>query len=123
MRVGPRALVVEADPALRRQLLRALEAGGLRVDEARDGSAAVAAVSMSSPDVIVFDLALSDLPPLDVLGAVRRRSAAPVVLVAGPDEEDDRSLAMELGAGGAVGKPVHDGELLDEVRRALAGSA
>jgi DNA-binding response OmpR family regulator len=120
MRVAPRALLVEADPTLRRQLLRALEAGGFTVEEARDGSAAVAAVSMSTPDVIVFDLGMSDLPPLDVLGAVRRRSGAPVVLVAGPDEEDDRSVAMELGAGGAVAKPVCDAELLDEVRRAIA---
>lgn len=120
MNVGPRALLVEADPTLRSQLFHALEGGGFVVDEARDGSAAVASVSMRAPDVIVFDLGLSDLPPLDVLGAVRRRTAAPVVLVAGPDEEEDRLVAIELGAVGAVGKPVRDAELLDEVRRALA---
>jgi len=114
-----RALVVEADPVLRTQLVRALERDGFTVLEARDGSAAMATASLSALDVVVLDLALPDLPALDVLGVIRRRGTHAIVLVAGPEHQEDRDVALSLGAGGAVDKPVEDGEFLDQVHRAL----
>lgn len=114
-----KALVVEADAGLRTQLLRALEGEGFTVVEARDGSAAMAELSLSSPDVVVLDLALPDLPGLDVLGALRRGGATAIVLVAGAEHADDREVGLSLGAGGAVDKPVRDADLVAEVRRAL----
>lgn len=114
-----RALLVESDPALRMQLVRTLEAEGFTVDEARTGSAAVASVSISTPDVVVLSLALPDLPALDVLGAVRRRGDAPVVLVWGTGEDEDADIGITLGAEGSVRRPVDDGELVRQLRRAL----
>jgi DNA-binding response OmpR family regulator len=121
-RARPRALVVEADPTVRMQLFRALEDGGFTVVEARDGTAAVASVTLTPPDVVVLDLRLPDLRALDVLGAVRRGGAGRVVLVAGPDEDEDRDVGLSLGAAGAVGKPVCPDELLAAVREALASA-
>ena len=117
--VRPRALVVESDPTLRIELLRTLEAGGFSVVEASDGSAAVASVTLSRPDVVVLDLGLPDLPGLDVLGAVRRSGAGGVVLLTGPGQEEDRDVGLSLGAAAAIGKPVCHDELLAEVRRVI----
>ena len=116
-----KALLVESDAGLRTQLLRALEGEGFSVVEVRDGSAAVAAVRLSAPDVVVLDLSLPDLPGLDVLGALRRGGAEAIVLGAGADQQEDRDVGLSLGAGGAVDKPVQDADLVAEVRRALAG--
>jgi DNA-binding response OmpR family regulator len=116
----PTALLVEADPSARTTMYHALQDGGFTVVEARDGTAAVAAVAMHPPDVVVLDLGLTDLRALDVLGAVRRSGAGRVVLVAGPEHDEDRAVGLSLGASGSVDRPVCPVALLTEVRQALA---
>jgi DNA-binding response OmpR family regulator len=115
----PRALLVEADASVRSSLVHALDDAGFTVAVARNGSAAIAAVSLSVPDVVVLDLDVPDLPALDVLGAVRRAGADRVVLLAGPGREEDGEVGVTLGAAASLGKPVAVAALLASLREAL----
>ena len=66
---GPRILVVDDEPAIRRVLRIALASQSYAVSEAETGRAALAAVADSGTDLVVLDLGL---PVLDGLSVLRR---------------------------------------------------
>jgi DNA-binding response OmpR family regulator len=97
-------LVVEDDADIRNSIAAALKLLGLRVAEAGNGRAGLAAVAQERPHLILLDL---EMPILDGAGFAQelRREGydTPVIVMsAHPDAE---RIAGEIGAVGTITKP------------------
>jgi two-component system OmpR family response regulator len=99
-------LVVEDDSVLSAALVRALSQGGYAVDSVTDGEAANLALSTTSYDLVVLDIALPKVDGLSVLRRLRdRRSNVPVLVLTARDTLDERVEGLDLGADDYMTKP------------------
>jgi two-component system OmpR family response regulator len=122
-----RALVVEDDPDLNRQLVGALEDAGYVVDKATDGEEAHYLGETEPYDIVILDLGLPQMDGLTVLEQWRREERnMPVIILTARDRWSDKVAGMDAGADDYLAKPFHMEELLARVRaqvRRAAGHA
>jgi DNA-binding response OmpR family regulator len=112
-----RVLVIEDEPRILAFLARGLEAEGLTVDGARDGSTGLELALAEPYDLVVLDLLLPGLDGLAVLRELQRaRPELPVVIVSARSDLPTKLRGFELGARDYVGKPFSLDELLARVR-------
>ena len=111
-----RILVVEDEPNLRRTLRVNLIARGYDVEEATDGEEALARAAVLKPDLMLLDLGLPKLDGLDVIGAFRLWSRAPVLVLTARGSEADKVAALDLGADDYLTKPFGMDELFARIR-------
>jgi DNA-binding response OmpR family regulator len=120
---APLVLVVEDEPPIAELVRGYLQRDGLRVRVAHDGSAALAAVAVDRPALVLLDIGL---PGMDGTQVCRRLREAgnwtPVLFVTARDDEVDRVLGLELGADDYVTKPFSPRELVARVRAVLRRS-
>jgi DNA-binding response OmpR family regulator len=109
-------LVVEDDPGIAAQLVRALVRGGYQVDHVVTGSEAL---RRGDPDVVLLDLELPDTDGVHVCRQLRQRSDAAIIVVTAYGEETDRVVALDAGADDYLVKPFGLGELLARIRAVL----
>jgi two-component system, OmpR family, response regulator MprA len=113
-------LVVDDDPPIRRMLDRTLAAEGYAVESAADGGAALAAIELSAPDLIVLDVAMPGVDGLAVCRRLRAKGlATPVLLLTARDDLRDRVEGLDAGADDYLVKPFATEELLARVRALL----
>ncbi len=104
-------LVAEDDEALRRMLVVALEACGLRVDAVEDGrrlstELGTARALGRTPTVVLTDLAMPSLTGIDVIAECAAHSDRPAfVVITGTPSPGLRDLARSLGAVDLFPKP------------------
>ncbi len=113
---GPRILVVDDDDGIRRFLRIALQARGYSVFEAASAAAALAAVAVVHPDVIILDLGLPDGNGVDVTRQLSDRAQIPILILTVRDQEEDKIAALEAGADDYLTKPFGVGELHARLR-------
>jgi len=122
--VGHRVLVVDDDPTVSDVVRRYLEQDGCRVRLAADGLAALAAVAVETPDLVILDLMLGGIDGLEVCRRLRRdQPFLPVVMLTALGEEADRVVGLEMGADDYVTKPFSPRELVLRVRSVLRRTA
>jgi two-component system, OmpR family, KDP operon response regulator KdpE len=114
-----RILLVDDEAALLRVLSPALAAAGFAVLTAANGEEARRVCAQAGPDVILLDLGLPDVDGMELIGAFKEWSEAPVIVVSARHNETDRVTALDLGAHDYVTKPFHMAELIARVRAAL----
>ncbi len=113
-----RVLLVEGNPAMRNalaQLLRA-EAGGQRVDEAKNGAEALMLAHVSRPDLVLIQ---ADLPVMSGIDVVRRlRAEYPDLCLIGMTlfENADKAEAMRAAGADAVVSKSEPDELVNAMR-------
>jgi two-component system, OmpR family, KDP operon response regulator KdpE len=120
---GPRVLVVDDEPAIRRFLCTSLTVHAYSVFEAANGQEALAAVLAHRPDLVILDLGLPDLDGVDVTRLLREWTAVPVIILTVQDQEGAKIAALDAGADDYVTKPFGMGELLARMRAALRRAA
>jgi two-component system KDP operon response regulator KdpE len=120
---GPRVLVVDDEPAIRRFLCTSLTAHDYSVFEAVNGQEALAAVLAHRPDLVILDLGLPDLDGIEVTRLLRGWSTVPVIILTVQEQESAKIAALDAGADDYVTKPFGMGELLARMRVALRRSA
>ena len=119
---GPTVLVVDDDAKIVRLVRTYLERAGYRVIDARDGSAALAAIKRDEPALVVLDIMLPELDGLSVLRALRRTSRTPVIVLSARGTVVDRIEGLETGADDYLPKPFSPAELVVRVKRVLERS-
>jgi DNA-binding response OmpR family regulator len=116
-------LVVDDDEKILRLVRMYLEREGFAVRDARDGQAALAAIALHDPALVVLDLMLPEIDGLSVLRAIRRRSRTPVIILSARGTVGDRIEGLESGADDYVPKPFSPAELILRVKRVLERTA
>jgi two-component system phosphate regulon response regulator PhoB len=115
-------LVVEDEQDLVDLLQFNLRGAGFDVQVATNAADALIAATERTPDLVLLDLMLPDLPGTEVcrkLKASPRTKSVPVIMVTARGEEVDRVVGFELGADDFVTKPFSMRELLLRVRAVL----
>jgi len=122
-----RALVVEDDPRIARDLEGVLGGAGFRVELATDGESAWFRGGTEDYDLIILDLGL---PKLDGLAVLKRWRAegrgTPVLILTARGSWTERVDGIEAGADDYLPKPFHMEELVARARalvRRAAGRA
>lgn len=112
-----RVLVVEDEQKVAEALREGLEAERHEVTVERTGTGAYARIHAEAFDLILLDLTLPGRDGMDVLKAVRQRTArTPVLVLSARDTVNDRVAGLEAGADDYLIKPFAFGELLARVR-------
>lgn len=117
-----RVLVVEDEPAVATLEADILGAAGLAVTVAPDGEAALAALAVARPDLVVLDLQLprvSGFRLLELLKGDPATAAVPVLVVTALDFAEARAVA-HAGAEGFLPKPFAPPALVAQAVRLLA---
>ena len=104
-----RVLVVDDDPVIRRVTQDVLTDEGFVVTTAENGVAALAAIELQSPDVILLDIGLPALSGYEVCRRLRSQpwgKRIVIIALTGWGQEEDRRKSREAGFDGHLVKPV-----------------
>lgn len=126
-------LVVDDDVEVGEAIRRVLERGGFAARVVNSAAAALAAVSENEPDVVVTDVIMPRQNGVDLIKALRARSARiGIVAISGggsfgpssykPDAISTHAYleaARQAGASEVLAKPFDMSALLDAVRRTV----
>jgi two-component system, OmpR family, KDP operon response regulator KdpE len=116
---GPRVLVVDDEPGIRRFLHVSLGARGYSVREASDGEEALQVVPAFRPDLIILDLGLPGIGGTEVTRSLRDWTHTPIIILSVQGDESAKIAALDAGADDYLTKPFGTGELLARMRAAL----
>ena len=120
---GPHLLLVEDDVPTRSALVANLRGHGFRVDEAGSAADGLRAFGARRPDLAIVDLGLPDRDGTEVVRAMRRDAATPILILSARGNEVDKVGALELGADDYVTKPFGLEELRARVNALLRRAA
>ena len=119
MTTGPKVLIVDDEPQIRRFLRASLQAHDYQVIEAENGKEGVRACTVQKPDLLILDLGLPDIDGLEVIKLVREWSTVPIIILSLRSDDPDKIEALDRGANDYVTKPFSMGELLARMRAVL----
>ena len=71
------------------------------------------------PDLVILDLGLPDRDGLEFIKTIRQADTTPILVVSARSNENDKVLALDLGANDYITKPFGNAELMARVRAAL----
>ena len=71
------------------------------------------------PDLVILDLGLPDKDGLEFIKTIRATDTTPILVVSPRSSENDKVLALDLGANDYITKPFGNAELMARVRAAL----
>jgi DNA-binding response OmpR family regulator len=117
--MGATVLVVEDERKLRDFIRSYLENAGFTVLSTGSGAEAITMASAASPDLVVLDLGLPDVPGETVARELRATSPTPILILTAKSSEEDRIRGLELGADDYVTKPFSPREVVLRVQAIL----
>jgi DNA-binding response OmpR family regulator len=101
----------------------ACEKEGYAVQEAENGTDALARLDSFRPDIVLLDLMLPDISGFDVCRDIRRAgSRVPIIILSAKSEEIDVVVGLEIGADDYIVKPFRPRELLARIAAHLRKS-
>jgi DNA-binding response OmpR family regulator len=112
-------LVVEDERKLRDFVRSYLERAGFTVLSTGSGAEALSMAADASPDLVVLDLGLPDVPGETVARELRAAGPTPILILTAKSAEEDRIRGLELGADDYVTKPFSPRELVLRVQAIL----
>lgn len=72
-----------------------------------------------SPDLVILDLMLPDIPGEDICKIIRERSKVPIIMLTAKSSEEERIRGLGIGADDYVVKPFSPRELIARVKALL----
>ncbi len=112
-------LVIEDEANICNLLETSLSTNGYQVvsvGSCRDG---ITMTLSYVPDLVILDLGLPDKDGLEYIKEIRKTDTTPILVVSARSNENDKVLALDLGANDYITKPFGNAELLARVRAAL----
>jgi two-component system, chemotaxis family, chemotaxis protein CheY len=119
-------LVVDDEPAVRESVRLVLVQAGYQVMEAEDGAQAMETVrSGNNPsllDAVILDLYMPNIHGQEVIFYIRSKFPhIPIIVLTGKPDVPDIIRSFDEGVVDFLVKPVHPGNLLAAVARAIQG--
>jgi DNA-binding response OmpR family regulator len=112
-----RILVVDDEPKLVHLVREVLTAMGYEVLAVRGGQAAIDAIALEQPDLVILDIMLADdVDGYEVARRVREFSDVPIIMLTAKARESDLLRGFEAGADDYLTKPFSAKELLARIR-------
>jgi DNA-binding response OmpR family regulator len=105
-------LLVEDERKLRALVRSYLERAGFMVLSTGSGAEALSLAESGSPDLLILDLGLPDVPGETIARDVREAGNTPILMLTAKSDEEDRVRGLELGADDYVTKPFSPRELV-----------
>ena len=115
-------LIVYDELQIRKFLRTTLTSHDYQVSEAEKCGDALKLLTTHPPDLVLLDLGLPDGDGLDVIKELRGWSQLPVIVLSARGQEQDKVMALELGADDYLTKPFGAAELLARITVALRHS-
>ncbi|MCJ7688230.1 MAG: response regulator transcription factor [Clostridiaceae bacterium] len=109
-------LIVEDDKYIMSLTTIYLKDEGYKIVAATTGKEALLLFYANNPDIILLDLGLPDIDGMEVIRHIREQSSVPIIVVSAREEENEKIIALDLGADDYMTKPFHMGELLARMR-------
>jgi CheY-like chemotaxis protein len=116
-------LVVDDDPAQRREIVTCLGDLGIKTLQAEDGVAAVEMVKTLRPAVVIMDIRMPRMDGIDVVRTLGSAGDAKIILVTGDPASLFRANTSELGVFAVIEKPIPLRSLSRFVLKALGRDA
>lgn len=115
-----RALIVEDEPNLRKQLVDALRSEGYAVDEADEGETGLHMAITMPIDVAIVDLGLPKIDGVSLIKKTREQGHNfPILILTARNSWEDKVGGLEAGADDYLTKPFHMEELHARLRALL----
>ena len=114
-----KVLLIEDDKSITSFVTTALEGSGHKVTNASKGREGVSLAASFCPDIILLDLGLPDIDGIEVLKQIRSWSSVPVIIISARTKEQEKVIALDLGADDYITKPFGTGELMARIRTSL----
>jgi signal transduction histidine kinase len=121
MEAGERKiLIVDDNLEFVKTIARNLEKAGFQVSIALDGTTAIQKVSSESPDLVLLDLKLPDIPGMEVLKRIKAiREEMAIIIITAYGGEQVAVEFMKAGAIDFLSKPFNFEDLLNAIKNAL----
>jgi len=115
-----RILVVDDESAIRRALRPALMELGFQVAEASRGEEALQLLRAATYDAVLLDVNMPGLGGIETLRRIRGFAPRlPILMLTVRDQEEEKVIALDLGADDYVTKPFSTRELIARIRAAV----
>jgi DNA-binding response OmpR family regulator len=117
---GPRALIVEDDPAVRALVAIRLRGAGFRVDEAGDGDDGFRRALEGAPDVVVVDAMLPGRDGFELAQGLRDsgRECA-IVILSARGQASDLRRGYQAGVDDYIIKPFDAADMVQRILEAV----
>jgi two-component system, OmpR family, KDP operon response regulator KdpE len=106
-----RVLVIDDVRPVIRVLELELRLYGYEVVSAEISSQVLEVIEEITPDVIIFEIFMPQIPGMELLRAIRERTSIPVILLTTSSNEADKEEALNLGASDYILKPFEPEDL------------
>lgn len=124
MSASPAVLIVEDEESILLSLEFLLRNAGCAVDSARNGEAALAALSGTPPALVLLDVMLPGIDGYELCRRIRndpRLQQTRVILLTARGRDADLQKGIDAGADAYLTKPFSTRELVAQVQALLAG--
>jgi two-component system, cell cycle response regulator DivK len=118
-------LIVEDNPRNLKLLRDTLQVKGYQTIDAGTGEQGVQLARERQPALVLMDIQLPGISGLEALGQLRADPSTrsiPVIAVTASVMAQERQKVMAAGFDGFQGKPISARELLETIRKVLAGA-
>lgn len=114
--MSARLLIVEDEVVTRNTLTRLFQQEGYDVFDAADGMQMQRIMARQQVDLVIMDVNLPGKSGIQLAEKLREQENIGLIFLTGRDAEEDRLLALELGADDYLIKPYNPKELIIRVR-------
>lgn len=112
-----RALVIEDDLIIQRQIVEKLQKEGFAVDSTDNGKEGLYLLQEYPCDVAIVDLGLPEMSGLEVISTIRKNgSKIPVLILTARGRWQDKVEGLDAGADDYLVKPFHHEEMMARIR-------
>ena len=118
----PVIMVVDDSITVRKVAGRFLSRNGMQVITAKDGVEALALLQEQLPDLMLLDIEMPRMDGFELATTIRnspRLKGLPIIMITSRTGKKHTERAKEIGVDRYLGKPYHEGELLENINALL----